>query len=248
MTGRLAGKVALITGAAQGMGAEHAKAFVAEGAQVVVADLDDERGAALVAELGDAAAFVHLDVTDAEQWTAAVAAAVERFGSLSVLINNAGVFTTGSVDEYAVETWEKTLAINLTGAFLGIKAAAQALSDASPAAIVNVSSTAGLEGYPGFHGYCASKWGLRGLSRSMALELADRGIRVNAIFPGGIATTLLTDVQEITDEDTQRVGVGRVARPDEVSALVVYLASDEALFVNGAEVAVDGGLTAGSMP
>ncbi|MGP6172226.1 glucose 1-dehydrogenase [Microbacterium sp. A196] len=247
MTGRLAGKTALITGGAMGMGAAHARAFVAEGAQVVIADLADDAGTALADELGDAARFVHLNVTDPAQWESAVAETVGHFGKLNVLINNAGIFTTGSLEEYTLETWDKTLAINLTGAFLGLKSAVAALAEAAPASVVNISSTAGIEGYPGFHGYSASKWGLRGLTRSAALELADRSIRVNSVHPGGIATPLLQALRTIEESDLEGSTLERLARPEEITGLLVFLASDESSFVTGAEHVIDGGVTAGTM-
>lgn len=248
MSGRLQGKVALITGAAMGMGAAHARAFVAEGAQVLIADLADEQGSALAESLGGAAHFVHLDVTDQTQWERAVAAAGETFGKLNILVNNAGIFTTGSLEDYTLHTWDKTIAVNLTSAFLGLKAAVGALAAAAPASVVNISSTAGLQGYPGFHGYSASKWGLRGLTRSAALELAERGIRVNSVHPGGIATPLLEAFRDIEENDLQGSSLTRLARPEEITGLLIYLASDESSFVTGAEHVIDGGITAGSTP
>ncbi|MEU6419634.1 glucose 1-dehydrogenase [Streptomyces spiralis] len=246
MSGRLEGKVALITGGAMGMGAAHARAFVAEGAQVVIADLADEEGAALAKDLGDSGHFVHLDVTDPAQWDTAVAETIERFGRLNVLVNNAGIFTTGLLEEYSLQTWDKTIAVNLTSAFLGLKAAVSALADSAPSSVVNISSSAGLQGHPGFHGYSASKWGLRGLTRSAALELADRTIRVNSVHPGGIATPLLKAIREIDESDLEGSTLKRLARPEEITGILIYLASDESSFVTGAEFAIDGGITAGS--
>lgn len=248
MNGRLEGKVALITGGAMGMGAAHARAFVAEGAQVVVADVADEKGAALAETLGDSGHFVHLDVTDAEQWHSAVAETLDRFGKLNILVNNAGIFTTGSLEEYSLDAWDKTLAVNLTSAFLGLKAAVSALTDSAPSSVVNISSTAGLQGYPGFHGYSASKWGLRGLTRSAALELADHTVRVNSVHPGGIATPLLEAIREIDEGDLEGSTLKRLARPEEITSMLIYLASDESSFVTGAEFVIDGGVTAGSTP
>ncbi|MBT2248177.1 glucose 1-dehydrogenase [Arthrobacter sp. BHU FT2] len=247
MSGRLSGKVALITGGAMGLGAAHARAFVEEGAQVVIADLADDKGEELAKELGDAGLFVHLDVADPDQWDVAVAQSVDHFGKLNVLINNAGIFTTGCLEEYSLKTWDKTIAVNLTGAFLGLKSAVAALAKAAPSSVVNISSTAGVQGYPGFHGYSASKWGLRGLTRSAALELADRTIRVNSVHPGGIATPLLHAVREIDESDFAGSTLKRLARPEEITGIVVHLASDESSFVTGAEFVIDGGITAGSM-
>ena len=245
MTGRLAGKKALITGAARGMGAAHARAFVREGAQVLIADLAEDEGRALADELGEAARFVALDVANEAGWAHAVATATEEFGGLDVLVNNAGIFVQASLQDTSLETWNRVLAINLTSAFLGIRAAREALSASGHGSIINVSSTAGLEGYPGQHAYGASKWGLRGLTKTAALELADAGVRVNSVHPGGIATPLIEAFREITDEDFVGSTLKRLARPEEVTGLVVFLASDEASFCTGSEYAVDGGITAG---
>ncbi len=247
MAGRLSGKVALVTGAASGMGAEAARAFVAEGARVAVADVDDVGGGALAGELGESGIFVHLDVTDAAQWEAAVQSAVGTFGRLDVLVNNAGIFTTGAVADYSLETWQRTLAVNLTGAFLGLKASLAWLAASAPASVINVSSTAGIEGYPGCAGYSASKWGLRGLTRSAALELADQRVRVNSIHPGAIATPLLEKVRPLSGGAAEGSTLVRPGRPQEVSGLMVYLASDESSFCTGSEFVVDGGITAGSV-
>ena len=247
MTGRLDGKRALITGAARGMGAAHARAFVAEGARVVLADVADDEGRALAAELGDVARYVHLDVTDAEGWTAAVRVAEEEFGGLDVLVNNAGVFLRAPLEETTPETWHRILDINLTGPFLGMRAALGALTASGRGSIVNVSSTAGMEGYPGYHAYGASKWGLRGLTKSAALELASVGIRVNSLHPGGVATPLIEAFREITDADLEGSTLTRLARPEEVTGLVVFLAGDESSYCTGAEFVVDGGITAGTL-
>lgn len=186
--GRLHGKIALITGGAMGMGAAHARAFVAEGASVMIADIAQDAGRELAESLGDRAGFVRLDVTDAEQWRSAVAETVSRFGGLNVLVNNAGIFQAGPLSELSREQWDRTLAINLTSAFLGIQASLAELIRSGSASVINVSSTAGIESYGGQAAYSASKWGLRGLTRSAALDLAGDGIRVNSIHPGGVAT------------------------------------------------------------
>ncbi|MEB4616417.1 glucose 1-dehydrogenase [Leucobacter sp. M11] len=243
--GRLDGKVALITGGSMGMGAAHVRGLVAEGARVMIADIAEARGRDLAASLGDSAAFVSLDVTDAEQWRAAVEATVSRFGGLNVLLNNAGIFHAGSIAETTREQWDRTLAINLTAAFLGLQAALPALQRGTPSSVINVSSTAGIESYGGQAAYSASKWGLRGLTRSAALDLAEDGIRVNSIHPGGVATPLIEAFRTLSEEDTVGSTLSRFARPEEITGLVVYLASDEASFVTGAEIVIDGGITAG---
>lgn len=241
---RLAGKRALITGAAKGMGAAHARAFIEAGAQVLLADVDDDAGAALAEELG--AGYIHLDVTSATDWEAAVDRAVSEFGGLDVLVNNAGIFAQAALEDTTDETWQRVLNINLTSAFLGMRAAVGELKKSGSASIINVSSTAGLEGYPGQHAYAASKWGLRGITKTAALELAEFGVRVNSLHPGAIATPLITAFREVTEEDLSGNTLERFARPEEVTGLMVFLASDESSFCTGAEYVVDGGITAGT--
>lgn len=244
MSGLLAGRVALISGAASGMGASHARTFVAEGASVLVGDIADEAGAKLAAELGDSAAFAHLDVTSAADWRAAVDTAVARFGKLDVLFNNAGVLDFGPLGTYSEEQWQRTLAINLTGPFLGLTAARDALVAARPATVVNISSAAGIQGVPGAHAYTASKFGVRGLTKSAALELAPHGVRVNSVHPGGILTPMI-GVPEGSTANREANTLARLGGPEEVTALVVFLASHESSYCNGAEFVVDGGMTAG---
>ncbi|MGO2140626.1 MAG: glucose 1-dehydrogenase [Leucobacter sp.] len=244
---RLAGKRAIITGAARGMGAAHARAFVREGAQVIVADLAESEGRALVDELGDAARFVALNVTDPDGWDETVAAATREFGGLDILVNNAGIFAQAALAETTLDLWNRVLSINLTSAFLGIRAAREALAVSGRGSVINVSSTAGLEGYPRQHAYGASKWGLRGLTKTVALELAEVGVRVNSIHPGGIATPLVEAFREISETDFTGNSLNRLAKPEEVTGLVVFLASDEASFCTGSEFVVDGGITAGQV-
>ncbi|WP_313811005.1 SDR family oxidoreductase [Glutamicibacter sp.] len=241
---RLAGKRALITGAAKGMGAAHARAFIQNGAQVLLADVDDDAGAALAEELS--ASYIHLDVTSAADWEAAVARAASEFGGLDVLVNNAGIFAQAPLEDTTDETWQRVLNINLTSAFLGMRAAVGELKKSGNASIINVSSTAGLEGYPGQHAYAASKWGLRGITKTAALELAQFGVRVNSLHPGAIATPLITAFREVTEEDLSGNTLERFARPEEVTGLMLFLASDESSFCTGAEYVVDGGITAGT--
>lgn len=244
MSGRLDGRVALISGAASGMGASHARAFVAEGASVVIGDIADEGGAKLAAELGDGVVFVHLDVTSLVDWQAAVAAAVERFGKLDVLVNNAGILDGGPLGTYTEEQWNRTLSINLTGPFLGLTAARDALVQARPSAVVNISSAAGIQGVSGVHAYTASKFGVRGLTKSAALELAPHGVRVNSVHPGGILTPMI-GAPEGTTVDRDANTLTRCGLPEEVTPLVVFLASHESSYCTGSEFIVDGGMTAG---
>lgn len=241
---RLAGKVALISGAARGMGASHARAIVAQGAKVMLGDLLDTEGEALAAELGDAAAYVHLDVTNRDDWATAVAATVERFGTLNVLVNNAGIANFGSIGEYTAEQWDTIIAINLTGVFNGIDAAVEALKAGAPSSIINISSTAGVQGYAALPGYSAAKFGVRGLTKSVALDLGIHNVRANSVHPGVIATPM-TDGLETPQ---RHVALRRVGQPIELSNLIVYLASDESSFSTGAEFIADGGETAGLAP
>lgn len=238
---RVEGKVAIISGAARGMGAAHARALVAEGAKVIVSDIIDDDGEALAAELGDAARFVHLDVRDPEQWDAAVSTATTQFGTLNVLVNNAGIVNGNLIQDFEIEMWQQIIDINLTGTFLGIRAVTPTMIEAGGGSIINVSSTEGLRGSPGVHGYVASKFGVRGLAKSAALELAPHNIRVNSIHPGLVRTPLVEGIPE----DYLTIPLARAADPVEVSNFVVFLSSDESSYATGTEFAVDGGLTAG---
>ncbi len=241
---RLEGKVALISGGARGMGASHARAMVAEGARVVVGDILDEEGQALADELGDAAVYVHLDVTDRDQWAEAVATTLREFGSLNVLVNNAGIANFAPIGEYTGEQWDTLIAINLTGVFNGMTASVDALKAGAPSSIINISSTAGLQGFASLPGYSAAKHGLVGLSKSAALDLGADGVRVNTVHPGVIATPMT----EGMDTPQTHVALKRVGTPEEVSNMVVFLASDESSFSTGAEFVADGGETAGMAP
>lgn len=241
---RLDGKVALISGGARGMGASHARAMVAHGAKVILGDILDADGEALAAELGDAAAYVHLDVTSREDWSAAVATALERFGKLNVLVNNAGIANFGTIGEYTSEQWDTIIAINLTGVFDGINAAVDALKAGAPSSIINISSTAGIQGYTALPGYNAAKFGVRGLTKSVALDLGAHDVRANSVHPGVIATPMTENL----DTPQKHVALRRVGQPIELSNLVVFLASDESSFSTGAEFIADGGETAGLAP
>lgn len=241
---RLEGKVALISGGARGMGASHARALVAEGARVVIADILDEEGNALADELGDSAVYVHLDVTDRAQWAHAVATTVERFGSLNVLVNNAGIANFAPIGEYTGEQWDTLIGINLTGVFNGMTASVDALKAGAPSSIINISSTAGLQGFASLPGYSAAKHGLVGLSKSAALDLGADNVRVNTVHPGVIATPMT----EGMETPQTHVAMKRVGQPEEVSAMIVFLASDESSFSTGAEFVADGGETAGLAP
>ncbi|GAA1061790.1 glucose 1-dehydrogenase [Agromyces bracchium] len=239
---RVSGKVALISGGARGMGASHARLLVEEGAKVVIGDLLDDEGAALAAELGEAnARYVHLDVTDYAQWEAAVQVATEAFGRLDVVVNNAGIANFGPIEDYTLEAWDTILKINLTGVFYGIKAAIPALKESGAGSIINISSTAGLQGYEALPGYNAAKFGVRGLTKNAALDLGRYNIRVNSVHPGVIRTPMT----EALDTPQNHVALHRVGEPIELSNLILFLASDESSFSTGAEFVADGGETAG---
>jgi NAD(P)-dependent dehydrogenase (short-subunit alcohol dehydrogenase family) len=244
---RLAGKVAIVTGAASGIGAAAVRAFAAEGAAVMAVDVDAERGAGVASEV-DRAAFRRCDVSADEEVAAAVAETVERFGRPDVLFNNAGVMPGGTLLDQSLADWERVMAINLRGVFLCSRHVVRALRG-GPGSIVNTASPTGLLGYPGLVAYSASKGGVLALTRALAVELAP-AIRVNAVVPGTTRTGIL-DAYLDTVEDRDAVmaqfecqhPLGRIASPEDVAAAAVYLASDDAAFVTGSTLTVDGGLT-----
>ena len=241
---RLEGKVALISGGARGMGAAHARAMVAQGASVVLGDVLDHEGRAVADELGDAATYLHLDVTDRGDWARAVATAIDLYGQLNVLVNNAGIVNFGTLEEYTQDQWNEILAVNVTGCFNGISVAVHALKASAPSSIINISSTAGLKGYSGLFGYTTSKFALRGLTKAVALELASAGVRCNSVHPGVVDTPMIGGVAV----DQRHVAMHRVGQPEELANLVVFLASDESSFSTGAEFIADGGEMAGLAP
>jgi 3alpha(or 20beta)-hydroxysteroid dehydrogenase len=236
--GRVDGKVALISGGARGMGAEHARALAAEGAKVVIGDILDDEGKALADELGDAARYVHLDVTEADQWDAAVATAVGDFGLLNVLINNAGIVALGQIGKFDMAKWQKVIDVNLTGTFLGMQASVEAMKAAGGGSIINVSSIEGMRGAVMVHPYVASKWAVRGITKSAALELGPHQIRVNSIHPGFIRTPMTKHFPD----NMLTIPLGRPGQSEEVSTFVVFLASDDSRYATGAEFVMDGGL------
>jgi 3alpha(or 20beta)-hydroxysteroid dehydrogenase len=243
--GRLDGKVAIITGAARGMGASHARTFIREGASVVLTDRLGEEGRALAAELGDRAAFVEGDVTSAQSWQEVVAAADKRFGPPTVLVNNAGILLLHGLDDVTVEDYRKVVEINQIGVLLGMKAVLPSMRTAGVGSIINIASTMSVRGSLGIFAYGASKWAVRGMTKSAALELAEQNIRVNAVHPSEIATPMIDEMAAAGSPiDPNILPVKRFGRPEEVSAVVLFLASDESSFVTGADYAVDGGFLA----
>ena len=241
---RLEGKVAIITGAAQGMGAAHATEFIKQGAKVVLTDLNEEKGAALAAELGENALFVKQDVTSEQGWADVVAAAEEKFGPVNVLVNNAGISLNKFMLELSLDEYMKIVNINQVSVFLGMKAVAGSMIKAGGGSIVNISSINGLVG--GAVGYTDTKFAVRGMTKAAALNLAHMGIRVNSVHPGVIATPMIMqeDAKEAIEEFAKQIPLKRVSQPEEVSQVVVFLASDESSYSTGAEFVVDGGITA----
>ncbi len=249
--GRLDGKVALISGGARGQGATEARMLAMEGASVVFGDILDDEGRqveAQIRELGGQATYVHLDVTSEDDWQAAVDAAVNAYGKLNVLVNNAGILIRKTLEETTGEDWDRLMGINAKGVFLGTKAAIPAMRAAGGGSIVNISSTAGLVSSPsGSASYTASKGAVRLLTKSTAVQYAREGIRCNSVHPGPIETDMIQD--SLNDpaamaERMQRLPMGRVGKPEEVAYGVIYLASDESSFVTGSELVIDGGTTA----
>jgi 3alpha(or 20beta)-hydroxysteroid dehydrogenase len=246
--GKLDGKVALITGGARGMGASHVRTFLAEGAKVVFGDVLEDEGRTLGKELGDGCRFVPHDATTEAGWTTILECATSTFDGLDILVNNAGILAFQPVVDMTVDDFRRFLEVNLVSQWLGIKHAAQVMNEGG--SIINISSVNGLVGGAGLTGYSASKAGIRGLTKSAALELGRRRIRVNSVHPGGVATPLVgltaDDVKEHTRGPMSRQPIPRFARPQEVSNLVLFLASDDASYCTGAEFVIDGGMTAGA--
>ena len=248
---RLEGKVALISGGARGQGAVEARMFAEEGASVVIGDILDDQGRqteAELQELGYNVTYVHLDVTSESDWAAAVQAAVDTYGKLDVLLNNAGILIRKNIEETTEDDWDRIFAVNAKGVFLGTKAAIPAMRDAGGGSIINISSTAGLVGSPnGSASYTATKGAVRLFTKSTAIQHAREGIRCNSIHPGPIETDMIADT--LNDPANmalrmQRLPLGRVGKPSEIAYGAIYLASDESSFVTGSEVVIDGGTTA----
>ena len=240
--GKLDGKVALVTGGARGMGAEFARILSSEGAKVAVADVLDDETAAVANEVGGIA--VHLDVTSESDWAAAVAKTVDALGNIDILINNAGIVGFTPVGKTDMAEWDRVIAINLTGVFLGMQAVLASMRATGGGVIVNISSTAGMQGYSNLAAYVASKWGVRGLTKAAALDLAADNIRVVSVHPGGIRTPMTAGMEG--PENYKRQPIQRIGEPTEVAKLILFLVAD-ATYSTGNEFVIDGGALAGQV-
>jgi 3alpha(or 20beta)-hydroxysteroid dehydrogenase len=251
--GRLENKVALISGGARGLGRAMAEDLVAEGARVVIGDVLSEVGAETARDLGDHARSIHLDVTSEQSWTDAVKSTLDAFGSLNVLINNAGTAEGSAFADTTLESYHRVTEVNQTGVFLGMRAAVEPMTAAGGGSIINISSIDGMVGSPGIISYIASKWAVRGMTKAVAMELAPHGIRVNSVHPGHVHTLLASTpgqdrepIEAMIEEHTKRIApMGRTGLPSEIAKLATFLASDDSSYCTGSEFVADGGFTAG---
>lgn len=245
MAGRLENKVAIVTGGAQGQGAAIARAYVAEGAKVVIADVAKDEGQALADELGANAHFTHHDVSDEASWTALVEDTNARFGPVNVLANNAGILRFGDIERMPAAEVELVWRVNQLGVFLGMQAVARTMRKNGGGSIINASSVEGLAGMPSCTAYAATKWAIRGMTKCAAMELGPKGIRVNSVHPGMIDTpmTRVHGGDAAMEYGASKVPLRRVGLPEDIAPVYVFLASDESSYINGAEIAVDGGVT-----
>ena len=240
--GRLEGKVCLITGGARGQGAAEARLFSDEGALVWIGDVLDDEGEALAAELN--AKYRHLDVSQEQHWQSLVQEIVAAHGSIDVLINNAGIFHSARMVDTSLDDFQRVMGINCTGVFLGMRTVAPPMMAGGGGSIVNISSLAGLRAAAHALAYGASKWAVRGMTKTAAVELARKGIRVNSIHPGLIETPMAEELGPGLDRIISRTPLGRTASADEVARMALFLASDESSYSTGAEFIIDGGLSA----
>jgi 3alpha(or 20beta)-hydroxysteroid dehydrogenase len=247
--GRLSGKVALVTGGAQGIGEAIARKLAEHGAEVVIGDIQRDKGAAVAASIGEMAAFLPLDVIDPESWSTAVEQVLAHRGGLDVLVNNAGDGTGGPIEHTPVANHQKVVDLNLNGVWLGIRACVPALAARGGGSIVNISSIDGLAGIAGLSTYVATKFAVTGMTKALALELGDRGIRVNSVHPGIVDATLDRGMSpaamERLNKAIARQPIKRMARVEEIANAVLFFASDESSYCTGSELLVDGGHLAG---
>jgi 3alpha(or 20beta)-hydroxysteroid dehydrogenase len=249
--GRLDGKVALITGGARGQGEAAARLFVAEGARVAITDLSDDDGKAVARSLGEAALYLHHDVSREDDWTRVVDTTKKTFGHIDVLLNNAGILVFIPLLETTLERYMRVIEVNQVGCFLGMRAVAPALEEAGGGSIINVSSTAGLSGAPNLTAYAASKFAVCGMTKVAAIELGPSRIRVNSLHPGGVATPMLGLERNVDEappglqETFDRLPLGRIGTAAEMANLALFLASDESSYCTGSEFTADGGSLAG---
>jgi 3alpha(or 20beta)-hydroxysteroid dehydrogenase len=243
---RLAGKVAIVTGGAQGQGAEIARAFVAEGASVEIADVNSVDGEVLASSLGAAAHFTRHDVSDPASWESLVSSVNDRFGPVSVLVNNAGILRFGEVDTMPLEEAQLIWNVNIAGCYLGMQAVVPTMKAQRLGSIINASSVEGLAGMGSVVAYCGSKWAIRGMTKAASHELARRNIRVNSVHPGMIDTpmTRVHGGDAAMEFGASKIPMRRVGTPADIAPTYVFLASDESSYITGAEIAVDGGVTA----
>jgi len=246
---RLAGKVAIITGGARGMGAATVRLFASEGARVVIADVLDAEGDALAREVGAATLFQHHDVADEESWQRLVRETTAHFGGVDVLVNNAGILLMKGLLDIQKQEFERVLAVNLVGTFLGIRTTAPLIIERGGGAIVNISSVDGMKGSNSTGAYSASKWGVRGLTKVAAMELGHRGVRVNSVHPGGVNTVMGVrpgpEGLAMAQKFYKGIPLGRIGQPEEVAHVTLFLASEESSYICGAEIVVDGGMIVG---
>ena len=248
--GRVAGKVAIVTGAASGMGKADAQLLAAEGAQVVVTDFNEVDGQAVADDIGDNAVFMRLDVTDEDNWRSVVAATVEQFGRLDILVNNAGMIALGSIVDTELEDWRRVNAVNSDGVFLGCKHAIPAMAQSGGGSIVNMSSVAAVTGQSFVAAYTASKGAVRSLTKNIAMYCKEQknNVRCNSVHPDGVKTPMVVKVatgkDSATQEEIDKLGeVGGMCEPEDVANLVLFLASEESRFINGAEMLIDNAAT-----
>ena len=242
--GRMEGKVAIVTGGSRGIGEATVRAFVEQGAKVVIGDVLDEEGQALADELGDVAVFQHLDVSQETEWNEAVALA-QSLGDYNVLVNNAGIVHVAAITDTSVEDFMRVVAVNQLGMFLGIRSAIEPMKTAGGGSIINVSSIEGFRSQPGLSAYSSTKWAARGLTKNAAMELGQYDIRVNSIHPGAVYT-IMGGAERATEEEQNEtwythVPIPRVGKPHEIASVAVFLAADEGTYCTGAEFKADGG-------